>query len=139
MKFLFLAFLAALSSVALGDTPDIAIPESEAALVKSTDFVEVTGTNDLGGAENFTIHNSQAIHQFVALLTSERFTAVPKNLKPEFKSLSAYQVRLSSKGAVVLELRIIADSILDFPAESSFYMQSDRHSDNLLAPLMRLR
>ena len=122
-----------------GDTPDITIPEHDVALIKSADYVEVSGTNDLGGAENFTIHNAKAISQFVQFLTSERFIAVPKDLKPQFKSLSSYKVRLSAKGAPVLELQIIADSVLDIPSESSFYMQSDRHSDNFMAPLLRLR
>jgi hypothetical protein len=128
-----------LSLCALGQTPDVTIPARYLPLLKTTDFVEVTGTNDLGGAENFTIHNSKAIGQFVQFLTSDRYTAVPKSLKPEFKSLSAYQVRLSAKGQVVLQFRVIADTILDIPAESSFYMQSDRYSDNLMAPLLRLR
>ncbi len=139
MKWILGVFLAAVCANAWADTPDIVIPQHEADLIKTTDYVEVTGTNDLGGAEAFTIHNSQAISQFVALLTSERYVAVPKSLQPHFKTLSFYQVRLSAKGAEVLELRIIADSILDFPRETSFYMQSDRHSDNLLAPLLRLR
>ncbi len=138
MKFALLVLLA-LCTPALGDTPDISIPERYVTLIKSTDLVEVTGTNDMGGAEDFSIHNAKAISQFIQLLTSERYTAVPKSLKPEFKSLSSYKVRLSSNGAPVLELQIIADSVLDIPGETSFYMESDRHSDNLLAPLLRLR
>jgi hypothetical protein len=101
--------------------------------------VEVAGTNDMGGAENFSIHNAQAIAQFVRFLTSDRYTAVPKSLNPQFKALSIYQVRLSGQGQLLLELRIIGDTILDLPNEPDFYMQSDRHSDNLLAPLLRLR
>ena len=139
MKFVLLAFATLFCAVAFGDTPDIGIPEQDANLIKTTDYVEVIGTNDLGGAENFAIHNAKAISEFVQFLTSERYTAVPKNLKPNFKSLSSYQVRLSAKGAPVLELQIIADSVLDIPNETSFYMQSGRHSDNLMAPLMRLR
>jgi hypothetical protein len=139
MKFLLLAFLSVFYSSALADTPDIGIPERDAALIKTTDYVEVSGTSDLGSPENFTIHNSKAIGQFVQFLTSDRYTAVPKDLKPHFKSLSVYKVRLSAKGTFLLEFRVIADSVLDIPSESSFYMQSDRHSDNIMAPLLRLR
>jgi len=139
MKFVLLAFLTIFCSPVYGDTPDISIPERCIELMKTTDYVEVSGTNDMGHPENFTIHNSKAISQFVQLLTSDRYTAVPKDLKPQFKSLSSYQVRLSGGGALLLELRIIADSILDIPNETVFYMQSDRHSDNLMAPLLRLR
>jgi hypothetical protein len=139
MKLSLLMLAVLLCLPALGDTPDVGIPDSYMNLIKTTDFVEVTGTNDRGGAENFTIHNAKAIGQFVQFLTSERYTAVPKSLKPEFKSLSLYKVRLSAKGAPVLELQIIADSVLDIPHETSFYMESDRHSDNLMAPLLRLR
>jgi hypothetical protein len=139
MKFVLLAFATLFCATAFGDTPDIGIPEQYVKLIKTTDYVEVTGTNDLGGQEDFTIHNAKAISQFVQFLTSERYTSVPKDLKPNFKSLSAYKVRLSAKGIPVLELQIIADSVLDIPNETSFYMQSDRHSDNIMAPLMRLR
>jgi hypothetical protein len=139
MKLLLVVFLAVSCLAAYGDTPDISIPASDIELIKTTDYVEVTGTNDKGGKEDFSIHNSKAISQFVQLLTSERFTAVPKSLKPDFKSLSSYDVRLSANGAPVLELQIIGDSVLDIPNDTSYYMQSDRHSDNLLAPLMRLR
>jgi hypothetical protein len=139
MKFVLLAFLAFFCSSAFGDTPDISIPERYVELMKTADYVEVSGTNDLGGPEDFTIHNAKAISQFVQLLTSDRYTAVPKDLKPRFKSLSSYKVRLSAKGALLLELQVIADSVLDIPTETSFYMQSDRHSDNLMAPLLRLR
>jgi hypothetical protein len=137
---LLLFFILALGSASVfGDTPDIAIPEPCATLIKTADYVEVVGTNDMGGAEDFSIHNAKAISQFVQLLTSERYIAVPKNLNPKFKSKAAYKVRLSAKGNPVLEFEIIADSVLDLPGETSFYMQSDRHSDNLLAPLLRLR
>ena len=139
MKFVFLALVVFCSSFARGDTPDISIPENDIALIKTTDYVEVTGTNESGGAEDFTIHNDKAIAQFVHFLTDERYTAVPKSLKPDFKSKSLYKIRLSSKGAVVLEFQIIAESILDIPGDASFYMQSERHSDNIMAPLLRLR
>jgi hypothetical protein len=139
MRFFLLASLAILSLPALGDAPDIAIPDRDVELIRTTDYVEVSGTNDLGGIENFTIHDSKAIRQFVELLTSDRYIAVAKNLKPNFKSLSAYQVRLSSKGAPVLELRVIADSVLDLPRDPSYYMEADQYSANLMAPLLRLR
>jgi len=139
MKFALLACLTLLSTSAFAGTPDISIPDKYTSAIKSTDFVEVSGTNDLGGAENFTIHNAKAVSQFVQFLTSERFNAVPKDLKPEFKSLSSYHVTLSSNGAKVLEFQMIADSVLDIPGETSYYMESDRHSDNLMAPLLRLR
>jgi len=121
------------------DTPEISIPDADIALIKTTDFVEVTGTNARGGQEDFSIHNAKAISQFVQFLTSARYIAVPKNVNPEFKSLSRYKVRLSSKGTVVFELQVVADSVLDIPSDASFYMQSERHSDILLAPLLRLR
>jgi hypothetical protein len=139
MKFALLALFVVLCSSVRADTPDVSIPDAWIQRIKATDEVEVSGTNDLGGAENFTIHDAKAIAQFVGFLTSDRYTAVPKDLKPQFKSLSRYDVRLSAQGQPLLELRIIGDSILDIPQESSFYMESDRHSDNLLAPLLRLR
>ena len=139
MKILLFSFLTLLGSPAFGAPADLGIPEEEAKLIRTTDYVEVSGTNDLGGTENFTIHNSKAIAQFVQFLTDERYTAVPKDLKPQFKSLSSYKVRLSAKGVCVLELQVIADSILDLPKESSYYMQSEKYSDNLMAPLLRLR
>lgn len=128
-----------LSFPVLADLPEISIPQRDIDLIKSTDFVEVTGTNTHGGAEAFTIHNAKAIRQFVELLTSQRYNAVPKNLKPNFKSPSRYDVKLSSGGTVVLELQVIADSVLDIPGDDSFYMESSRHDDILLAPLLRLR
>ncbi len=139
MKLVLFALLALSCASVYADAPDISIPERDIELIKTTDYVEVTGTNDSGGAENFTIHNAKAISQFVQFLTSARYVAVAKNLKPDFKSRSAYDVRLSSKGAPVLELQVIADSVLDLPDDPSYYMQSDLHSDNLLAPLLRLR
>jgi hypothetical protein len=39
----------------------------------------------------------------------------------------------------VLQIQVIADSVLDIPNDASYYMESDRHSDNLMAPLLRLR
>jgi hypothetical protein len=139
MKFALLATALFCSFSAYADTPDITIPDSAIALIKTTDYVEVTGTNQLGGKEDFSIHNAKAISQFVQLLTAERYNAAPKNLNPDFKSKSRYDVRLFSNGAPILDLQIIADSIIDLPSESSYYMESDRHSDILLAPLLRLR
>lgn len=107
--------------------------------MKSADIVKVSGTNERGVQQDFAIHDWKAIKQFVELLTSPRYVAVPKNLDPHFKSLSRYKVRLSSKGTVVLELQIIADSVLDIPNDTSFYMQSARHSDVLMGPLLKLR
>ncbi len=139
MKALLLAAAVFLSLPTLADTPEIRVPQRDIDLIRSTDFVEVNGTNTHGGAESFTIHNAKAIKQFVELLTSERYIAVPKSLKPDFKSPSRYEVKLSSNGSVVLELQVIADSVLDFPDDPSFYMEAPRHSDILLAPLLRLR
>jgi hypothetical protein len=139
MKLALFFLLVSFGNVAFGDTPEISIPEQYVKLLKTSDYVEVTGTNDSGGSEDFTIHNSKAISQFVQLLTSNRYTAVPKNLKPQFKSSSSYKVRLSAKGVLVLELQVIADSVLDIPHEASFYMESDQYAENLMAPLLRLR
>lgn len=139
MKIGILILLAFSCSSAFADGPDVRIPEREMGLIKAADYVEVSGTNDLGGVENFTIHNAKAIAQFVELLTSDRFTAVPRNLKPHFKSLSSYRVRLSAKGSIVLQLQVIGDSVLDLPGETSFYVESGRYSENLMAPLLRLR
>ena len=107
--------------------------------MKSADLVEVSGTNERGVQQDFAVHNWKAIKQFVELLTSPRYVAVPKNLDPHFKSLSRYKVRMSSNGTVVLELQIIADSVLDIPDDASFYMQSARHTDILMGPLLKLR
>jgi hypothetical protein len=139
MRFLPLALALLCSSFAWGDTPDISIPNPDVEIIKTVDYVQVSGTNDSGGREDFDIHNAKAIGQFVQFLTSDRYAAVPKSLKPEFKSRSSYKVLLWSKGTKVLELQVIADSILDIPGDVSYYMQSDRHSDNLMAPLLRLR
>ena len=139
MKLALLACVALFASTAYADTPDITIPDNAIALIKTTDYVEVTGTNQLGGKEDFAIHDAKAIGQFVKLMTAERYNAVPKSLKPDFKSRSRYDVRLFSHGAPIFELQIIADSVIDLPNETSFYMESDRHSDILLAPLLRLR
>ena len=139
MKHLLILFLSTICSCAWGDTPDITIPKRDVELIKAADYLEISGTNEAGGPENFTIHNSKAIGQFVELLTSDRYAAVPKNLNPQFKSRSNYDIRLSARGAPLLELHIIAESVLDIPGDASFYMQSDRHSDNLMAPLLRLR
>jgi hypothetical protein len=139
MKLALLAYAVLFASFAYGDTPDITIPDSAIALIKTTDYVEVTGTNQLGGKEDFAIHDAKAIKQFVQLLTAERYNAVPKNLNPDFKSMSRYKVHLFSNGTPILDLQIIADSVIDLPNETSFYMESDRHSDILLAPLLRLR
>ena len=118
---------------------DVSIPPREIALIKTADYVEVTGTNDFGGAEDFTIHNAKAIREFVDLLTSDRFTPVPKSLKPQFKSPSAYKIRLSAQGAPLIELQIIGDSIVDLPNEPMYYMEASDYSENLMAPLLRLR
>jgi hypothetical protein len=121
------------------EPPDGTIPESAIALIRTTDYVEVKGTNELGGAEDFSIHNAKAIGDFVKLVTAEHFVPAPKNLKPDFKSKSLYRVRLFSRNAPVLELQIIADTVIDLPNSDSYYMESSRHSDVLLAPLLRLR
>jgi len=139
MKALLLAAGIFLSLPALAAPPEISIPQSDIDLIKTTGSVEVTGTNSHGGAEAFTVHDAKAIKQFVELLTSERYNAVPKNLKPDFKSPSRYDVKLSSGGNVILEFQIIADDVLDFDGDDNYYMESERHSDILLAPLLRLR
>lgn len=124
---------------AFGDTRPIGIPERYSELIKSTDFVEVSGLDEQGRPEDFSIHNSKAIAQFVQLLISDRYVAVPKNLQPHFKSVSSYKIRLSAKSAPILQFQIIADSIVDLPTEPMFYMESDQYSDRLMAPLLRLR
>jgi hypothetical protein len=139
MKTVLIAFLILIGFPLFASSDDITIPERYIAPIKTTDLVEVTGTNDRGGAEDFSIHNAKAIGQFVQFLTSDRYESVPKNLKPEFKSLSSYKVRLSCNGATILEFQVIGDAVLDLPDETVFYMESDRHSDNLMAPLLRLR
>jgi len=128
-----------LSLPVLAGQPEITIPRPDIDLIKTTDAVDVTGTNSHGGAENFTVHNAKAIKEFVGLLTSERYIAVPKNLKPDFKSPARYDIKLSSNGNMILEFQIIADDVLDFPGDPNFYMQSERHDDIIPAPLLRLR
>ena len=124
---------------AYADSPEISIPDADIALIKSADLVEVTGTNVGGGHEDFSIHNWKAIKQFTDLLTDARFIAVPKTLNPQFKSKARYDVRFSANGQPVFELQVVADTVLDIPNDPSFYMQSSRHSDVLMEPLMKLR
>src|SRR5271155_1438521 len=99
MKRIVLALTALICFSVAGKASDISIPDGYVTLIKPTDFVEVSGTDDEGRPENFTIHNAKAISQFLELLTTDRFVAVPKNLKPNFKSRSSYDVRLSAHGA----------------------------------------
>jgi hypothetical protein len=139
MKALLLAAGIFVALPALAEPPAIRIPQSDIDLIKSTGSVEVTGTNSHGGAESFTVHDAKAIKQFVELLTSERYIPVPKNLKPDFKSPAHYDVKLSSGGNVILELQVIADSVLDFSGDPNYYMESERYDDILVAPLLRLR
>jgi hypothetical protein len=139
MKFALLVFALLLILPAYAGTPPIRIPEADIALIKSADSVDVDGTNASGGTETFTIHNAKAIAEFVGLLTDDRYVAVPKSLKPDFKSKSSYKVSFFSKGAPVFNLQIIAMSVLDIPNDPSYYMESERYSDLLMAPLRRLR
>ena len=139
MKALLVVAAVFLSLPVLAAPPEIKIPQADIDLIKTTDFVEINGTGTHGEPEAFTIHNAKAIKQFVALLTDERYVAVPKNLKPDFKSPSRYDIKLSSNGSIVLEFQLIADDVLDFSDDESFYMESERHSDILLAPLLQLR
>ena len=139
MKNSLLAFLSLLLAMHVAKGADVSIPQSDIDRIKTADLVEVSGTNDLGGAENFSIQDRKAIRQFIDLLTDNRYTTAPKSLKPQFKSLSSYQVRLSAQGAPVLEFRVIADTVLDLPGDPLFYVESDSYSENLLAPLLRLR
>jgi hypothetical protein len=138
-KIYLLALVTLFVAIGRAEAADIGIPQHDSDLMRTADLVEVTGTNDLGGTENFNIHDHQAIRQFIDLLTDDRYTAVPKSLKPKFKSASAYRIRLSSHGAPLLELTIIGDSVLDIPGDPMFYMESDSYSENLMAPLLRLR
>ena len=139
MKALLLTAAVFLALPALAAPPEIRIPQGDIELIRTTGSVEVTGTNNHGQPEAFTVHDSKAIKEFVGLLTSERYNAVPKNLKPDFKSPSRYDVKLSSNGNVILEFQVIADDVLDFTGDDNFYMESERYSDILLAPLLRLR
>jgi hypothetical protein len=139
MKALLLAAAVFLALPALAAPPEISIPRSDIDLIRTTGSVDVTGTNSHGQPEAFTVHDAKAIKEFVHLLTDERYVAVPKNLKPDFKSPSRYDVKLSSGGNMVLEFQVIADDVLDFPGDDNYYMESERYSDILLAPLLRLR
>jgi hypothetical protein len=139
MRICLLALGALFVAIGLAKASDISIPQRDIDLIRTADLVEVSGTNDLGGAEDFSIHDRKAIRQFTGLLSDNRYTAAPKSLKPKFKSASAYKIRLSSQGVPVLELTIIGDSILDIPGDSMFYVESDSYSENLMAPLLRLR
>ena len=139
MKICLLVLAVLFVAIDLAEASDIAIPQHDIDLVRTADLVEVSGTNDLGGAESFSIHDRKTIRQFTDLLTDDRYIAAPKSLKPKFKSASAYKIRFSSQGAPVLELMIIGDSILDIPGDPMFYMESDSYSENLMAPLLRLR
>lgn len=133
-----IAFVLVLMPLAV-HAADLRIPQRDIDLIRSADLVEVTGTNDLGGAENFSIHNAKAIRQFTDMLTDDRYYTAPKTLKPKFKSLSSYKVKLSRSGAPLLELTLIADSVLDLPDEPLYYVESDSYQANLMAPLLRLR
>jgi hypothetical protein len=139
MKNSLLAFLSLLFAMGVAKGADVSIPQRDIDLAKTADLVEVSGTNDLGGAENFSIQDRKAVRQFIDLLTDDRYTTAPKSLKPQFKSLSSYQVRLSAHGVPVLELRVIADTVLDLPGDPLFYVESDSYSENLMGPLLRLR
>jgi hypothetical protein len=139
MRICLLALGALFVAIGLAKASDISIPQRDIDLIRTADLVEVSGTNDLGGAEDFSIHDRKAIRQFTGLLSDNRYTAAPKSLKPKFKSASAYKIRLSSQGVPVLELTIIGDSILDIPGDPMFYVESDSYSENLMAPLLRLR
>jgi hypothetical protein len=139
MRICLLALGALFVAIGLAKASDISIPQRDIDLIRTADLVEVSGTNDLGGAEDFSIHDRKAIRQFTGLLSDNRYTAAPKSLKPKFKSASSYKIRLSSQGVPVLELTIIGDSILDIPGDPLFYVESDSYSENLMAPLLRLR
>ena len=139
MKFLSTVAVIFVICCDLARATDVGIPERDADLIKSADAVEVTGTSDSRAPEAFTIHDRKAILQFADLLTSDRYTAVPKSLKPKFKAPSSYKIRLMAGNSVVMELQVIGDSILDIPSEPMFYMESESYSENLMAPLLRLR
>jgi hypothetical protein len=139
MRICLLALVALFVAIGLAEASDVSIPQRDIDLIRTADLVEVSGTNDLGGAENFSIHDRKAIRQFTDLLADDRYIAAPKSLKPKFKSASAYKIRLSSQGVPVLELTVIGDSILDIPGDPMFYVESDSYSENLMAPLLRLR
>jgi hypothetical protein len=139
MPFALIALFLISSLSAWSETTPIRIPDADIVLIKSADAIDVDGTNPNGGVETFTIHDAKAIREFVALLADDRYIAAPKSLKPDFKSKSRYKVRFFSHGAPVLELQVIAMSVLDIPGNPSYYMESERYSDLLMAPLRRLR
>ncbi len=133
------ALLSLLLVMDVAKATDVSIPQRDIDLARTADLVEVSGTNDLGGAEAFSIQDRKALRQFIDLLTDDRYTTAPKSLKPQFKSLSSYRVRLSSHGAPVLEFQVIADTVLDLPGDPLYYVESDSYAENLMAPLLRLR
>jgi hypothetical protein len=139
MKTVLVAFLALFFASDYVEPPDMCIPDKYIQLIKSTDYLEAKGINAVGYEDDFTIHNAKAISQFVELLTSQRYVPAPKSLDPHFKSPSHYDVRLYSKGQLVLEFRVVAVSVLDLPGDPNFYMESSRHDEVLMAPLFRLR
>jgi hypothetical protein len=139
MRFILIFHLLLTVTSAQAEPAPIRLPDADVALIKTADAVEVDGTNADGVVETFTVHNAKALKEFVALLTDDRYIAVPKSLKPDFKSKSRYRVRLLSHGALVLELQVIAMAVLDLPNDPSYYMEAERYSDLLMAPLRRLR
>jgi hypothetical protein len=139
LKICLLALITLFVTTGGAKASDTSIPQHDIDLIMTADLVEVSGTNDLGGAENFGIHDRKAIKQFTDLLTADRYIAAPKSLQPKFKSASSYKIRFSSQGVTVLELTIIGDSILDIPGDPMFYVEADSYTENLMAPLLRLR
>ena len=139
MKTCLLTLIAFALCSRVASAADVSIPPHDLELIKTADSVHVVGTNDLGGNESFDIHDRKALAQFVSYVTDNRFTPVPKSLKPKFKSMSAYMVTFRSNGAPVLKLAIIGDSIIDLPADPMYYMESDQYTENLMGPLLRLR
>lgn len=139
MKFALIVLAVLLPLAVHAEPPQIAIPEKDIALIKSADLVEVSGTNERGTQQDFTIKNWKALKQFADLLTSPRYVAVPKDMKPEWHTKSYYKVRFSSHGTETLEIQIIADSIINLPDDTSYYVQGAGHTDILMAPLLKLR
>jgi hypothetical protein len=121
------------------EPPDRCIPDHFVQLIKTTDYLEASGTNAMGNTDEFTIHDAKAIHEFIDLVTAQRYVPVPKGLNPHFKSSSRYKIRLFSKGVPILDFVIAAVSVIDLPGEDQFYMESSRHDQVLMAPLFRLR